>query len=92
MYVTNIYYVVCLSPQDFWRDSSCASAGAEALFADLGHFSMRSIQVTQCYGTYAAVITAISVTECKALITRGTGNHVKTPILLLVCLSLQGYP
>ena len=37
-------------------ESSCTSAGAEALFADLGHFSMRSIQVHHCCGTYAAVI------------------------------------
>ncbi|XP_059295298.1 potassium transporter 5-like [Lycium ferocissimum] len=32
--------------------------GAEALFADVGHFSVRSIQVSMCFVTYPALILA----------------------------------
>lgn len=33
-------------------------AGTEALFADVGHFSVRSIQISMCSVTYPALILA----------------------------------
>lgn len=33
-------------------------AGAEALFADVGHFTVRSIQISMCCVTYPALIFA----------------------------------
>jgi len=33
-------------------------AGCEALFADLGHFTVRSIQISMCYLTYPAIVLA----------------------------------
>jgi len=33
-------------------------AGAEALFADVGHFTVRSIQISMCSVTYPALILA----------------------------------
>ncbi|XP_062143965.1 potassium transporter 5-like [Alnus glutinosa] len=34
------------------------TTGSEALFADLGHFSVRSIQISMCFLTYPAIILA----------------------------------
>jgi KUP system potassium uptake protein len=33
-------------------------AGTEALFADLGHFTVRSIQISMCCVTYPALLLA----------------------------------
>lgn len=53
-----LVFVVVWSPLSFCHDNWIAAAGAEALFADLGHFSMRSIQVNQGYGTCAVITEA----------------------------------
>lgn len=51
-----LVFVLVWSPQRFCHDHVVTAAGAEALFADLGHFSMRSIQVNQGCGTCAVVV------------------------------------
>ena len=50
-----------------------STTGAEALFADVGHFTVRSIQISMCSVTYPALLLAYAG---QASYLRKNGDHV----------------
>ena len=59
LHIYSIIQIVLITTLEYKFDVMLVlSAGTEALFADVGHFTVRSIQISMCSVTYPALILA----------------------------------